>query len=298
VSTPISCLGSVYSGSSDIEVKQALESLLNNSLPPSEVVVVIDGPITVRLEELLSGYVHIGAIKTVRSKLNLGLGLALRLGLNACTFDIVCRFDTDDINLENRLSVLVEIFDTCDPLVDIVSSSVLEFYDTDSILVHCRLKHSLLTHRALARGLDFRNTINHPAVAFRQSSILSVGSYEDVLFFEDFYLWLKARKAGLRFAGIDQPLVCMRRAPGLKRRSGFKYSLCELRFVLKCLHLQLLPFHSLPIMAIRIFSRLLPSRLQSFQDYLPWRNGYSLCRNPSSLSRYSLENLGLNSSSL
>lgn len=288
-----SCLGSVYSRSSCIEVKQAIDSLLFGTLRPDEIIVVIDGPIPEDLDALLGEYVRLQTVRTLRSVRNRGLGMALRLGLDACSHDIVCRFDTDDINFACRLETLVGLFGLPGPRVDIVTSSLLEFRQSDSRFVEGRIKHALGPHRFLSDGLLVRNTIHHPAVAFRRSSVMSVGSYEDVPLFEDYFLWLKARKAGLRFVGIDQPLVCMRRASVISRRSGLRYCLAEFLFVRMCLRIRVLPFYALPLMAVRMLSRLLPSSLQVLQDFLPWRGKLLSFRNPAHLTHVSLESLGL-----
>jgi glycosyltransferase involved in cell wall biosynthesis len=288
-----SCLGSVYSGSSSMEVKQAIDSLLFGTLKPDEIVVVIDGPISEELDALLAEYVRLEHVRTLRCVENRGLGLALRLGLDACSHDIVCRFDADDINFSCRLENLVGFFQLPGQRIDIITSSLIEFRESESRLVECRIKHTLVSHRSLSDSLLVRNTINHPTVAFRKSSIMSVGSYEDIPLFEDYFLWLKARKAGLRFVGIDQPLVCMRRASIISRRSGLHYFQAELAFFRKCWRRQLLPFSSLPLMALRILSRLLPSSIQFLQDYLPWRGKLLLCCNPARLTHISLKTLGI-----
>jgi glycosyltransferase involved in cell wall biosynthesis len=292
----VSCLGSIYRGSLASEFRQSINSLLFGGLRPSEIVVVVDGPISSELDYVLCGYVDNGRVNAIRLSSNRGLGPALRVGLEACSHEIVCRFDTDDINLEGRLAALVAQFHSGSQGVDVVSSSILEFEDSSSPVVRCRVKRSLVTHRDLSAGLDFRNTLNHPAVAFRKSSVINVGSYEDVPFFEDYFLWLKLRKAGFCFAGIDQPLVCMRRASSsLRRRSGFRYFLFELGFVARSFKRRLLPLRSLPFMLARALTRLLPSSVQSFQDFLPWRGRPVECCNPAQAVPVSFDALNLRS---
>lgn len=289
MTSPFSCLGSVYCNSSTIEVKQSIDSLLANTLKPSEVIVVIDGCIPHTLQHLLSEYENLNLIKTIQLPSNVGLGAALRIGLRACNNEIVCRFDTDDLNLEHRFLTLISVMESLNPRVDILTSSILEFHEGDSQFVSCSLKRSLLSHRELAFALSFRNPVHHPAVAFRKSSILAIGSYEDVPFFEDYFLWLKARKSGLVMLGIDEPLVCMRRTGALSRRHGVSYSLKEVRFAFKSFRRGLISFASLLLLVARSLSRLLPASLQLLQNFLPWRSSLSKCRNPILLSRLTID---------
>jgi hypothetical protein len=148
-----------------------------------------------------------------------------------------------------------------------------------------------VSDRQIKHSLLFRNVVNHPSVAFRRSAITSLGSYENLPWFEDYHLWLKVRQAGLVFGSTNLPLVFMRRPMVLARRSGFHYAVAELRFLTSCLRARLLPFWILPLFALRFFSRLLPLPIQILQDYLPWRSRKLRCANPDSLSVFDRRNL-------
>ena len=51
-----SVLISVYYKERPIYLKSALDSVLNQTLPPSEIILIKDGPLTVELEKVLSSY--------------------------------------------------------------------------------------------------------------------------------------------------------------------------------------------------------------------------------------------------
>lgn len=286
----ISCLGSVYSGSCCQEVIQAIDSLVNGSLLPNEVIIVIDGPIRKDLYTALHRLALNGLVKLCPLEFNQGLGKALSHGLSMCSNDIVVRFDTDDLSLDDRLMKIAYTF-ASDPALDILGSAIIEFDPGIQPRVKCRLKASPLVDRKIKFSLNYKNSMNHPSVAFRKSSILSIGSYEHVPFFEDYFLWLKARKAKLKFANLNYPLVLMSRPPLSSRRSGIGYALFEISFYEKAIFRGLLNPLYIPLFVLRILSRVLPASLQSFQDYLPWRSRQTHCLNPKYLNHLSISGL-------
>jgi len=280
---PISCLGSIYRNTDPLQLRLSVLSLMASNIRPSQFVLVVDGPITESLELELSYYCDRPMFSICRLSQNLGLGPALRAGLDHCLHDVVCRFDTDDISDPSRISTIYKLFFSRDMLhVDVMSSPVIEFIESKSKMVTARLKSVPLDPFKIRDYLFFRNTVNHPAVAFRKSSIARVGSYENIRFFEDYYLWLKCRKYGLQFFTCPYPLVYMRRCGALPRRSGLLYMLREVYFVYKVMRNGLAGPLFLLVSVFRLSSRLLPSRLQCFQDLLPWRDPLFECVNPES----------------
>ena len=285
-----SCLGSAYAGSNPNELTLAIESILNSKITPDQIVLVIDGTVGNELMEAISTFEP--KVTIIKLKQNRGLGLALNAGLKACRNEIICRFDTDDINVNSRMGFLIDFLNR-NITIDIVGSHVIEFYPSDSRKVRYNLKMSPQNNTSIKRQLNIRNCINHPSVAFRKSKIESIGSYEDVKYFEDYYLWLKAKKHGLNFANIQKPLVLMRRPSVTTRRSGLSYAINEILFYRKSFMNRLINPLFLPPAFARIAFRLLPNRIQNLQTIFPWRGKSHQCANPDKLSQVDLLKLGL-----
>ncbi len=284
----VSCLGSVYKNSKLEEVKLSIESILNGSEKPDEIIIVIDGPIKSNLNKYLLELKKGKRLKICRNKNNLGLGLALNKGLLKCRGELICRFDTDDINLFNRIKISKEIFRDNQKL-DILSSSVIEIIPSNEKLVKCNLKTLPINNKKIKKTLDIRNPINHPSVIFKKDKILDCGLYEDIKFFEDYYLWLKLRKANCNFKNINEPLVIMHRRSPSDRRTGLNYSLKELVFYIKAIKNNLVGPNFILLTPLKIFFRLMPSSLQYCYKLFPWRKNYSICKNPLYLKVYKFE---------
>jgi len=232
-SARISCLGAVYLNSVTSDVKCAIESLVCGTLKPSEIIIVIDGLIPDELLTYLDQLDPELNIKTIHLPINQGLGAALAIGLLECSCDIVVRFDTDDISLPSRLLEIQQAF-ALNPEIDIIGSSVTEFIASNQQYVLARHKICPKDDFSIKAAMNYVNPINHPAVAFRRRSILRIGSYETMLFFEDYFLWLKGRSLGLTFFNINKPLVLMQRESFNARRTGLEYLKHETRFLIEC----------------------------------------------------------------
>jgi len=186
-------------------------------LPPTEVVLVRDGPVPPPLQSTIDELRSTSPVpvQVVSLERNIGLGHALDAGLSACAYEIVARMDADDISLPERFAKQI-------PLLargyDLVGSALLEFGDDEDDIVGLRtppLDES--TIRAWAR---FHDPFNHPTVVYRRSVVLSVGGYRDLPLMEDYWLFARMIDAGARVANLADPLVKYRVGAGAYARRG------------------------------------------------------------------------------
>ncbi len=102
-----SVLMSLYKKEKPEYLRLALDSMLNQTVIPDEIVLVEDGPLTDELYAVLNEYPMLHRIK---NDTNLGLGLALNVGLRECRNELVARMDTDDCSKPNRCEKQLERF--------------------------------------------------------------------------------------------------------------------------------------------------------------------------------------------
>jgi glycosyltransferase involved in cell wall biosynthesis len=222
---------SLYYKEIGIHLEECLHSLEIQTVPIYEIVIVEDGPLTSDLYEILSFWEKKLPIKRVILKMNMGLGMALNYGLNFCSYSLIARMDTDDICSPQRFEKQLNVFENND--IDICGSWISEFENNYKSITSHRILPEC--HVDIVKLSKLKNPLNHPSVMYRKSSVLSVDGYDDVLFFEDYHLWLKMIHSGCKFYNIQEPLVLMRAGIGqLSRRGGFNYARFELAFLKRC----------------------------------------------------------------
>lgn len=206
---------------------KALGSVFSNSLQPNQILLVIDGPIPLDLENVLVKFHQVfpGRIEELRLKHNLGLAKALNEGLNYVSCEWVVRADADDINLPNRFEVLAKMIQS-NPDLDILGSAIMEVDETGKILaqrvVPCE-------QNAILKYAQFRNPFNHMSVAYKCNSILGLGGYPNLYLKEDYALWAKALANQLKVANTEEVLVHATTSSSMyERRGGLRLAKTEI----------------------------------------------------------------------
>lgn len=216
-----SVLLSVYRKEDPKYLRESLDSILNQTAPPAEIVMVEDGPLTPALYAVLDEYKKDPRWKAVPLPENVGLGKALNAGLAACGCELVARMDTDDIALPERFERQLAAF-AGDPDLALCGSQVREFREAPGDI---DIKKQMpLTEEEIRRYARRRNPFNHPTVMYKKSAVLEAGSYQHAPGFEDYYLWARMLAKGFRGRNLPEELLWFRAGDSLfERRGGWKY---------------------------------------------------------------------------
>ena len=218
----ISVLMSVYIKENPTFLKDAIESVQNQTLKPSELVLVEDGPLTPELYQVLDQVEAQSEIPVKRCPLeqNQGLGLALRQGVLQCQYDIIARMDTDDIAVPDRFEKQVQLMEKNN--LDLLGGHIAEFIDNpDEIVSYRRVPTQ---HADIVAYQRMRSAFNHMTVMFKKDMVLKAGNYEDGLYMEDDLLWLNMIATGAKTGNLDQILCKVRVGAGMfERRGGLRY---------------------------------------------------------------------------
>ena len=226
VTIPFSLLLPVYRGDRADHLAAAFRStVLEQSLRPSEVVVVEDGLIPAELASVLewAESASPAPVRRLRLTHNVGLAQALQCGLSACRHEVIARMDADDISLPHRFAVQVPLVEGG---VDLVGSAMVEFGtgSTQTVLRVPPLEPSLIAQEA-----RFRSPFNHPTVVYRRSAVLQAGGYRELPLLEDYWLFTRMIDAGAVLANVADPLVLYRIDSGsYQRRGGLRLLRSEL----------------------------------------------------------------------
>ena len=213
-----SVLMSIYKNDNPLWLKEAIDSIYNQTIVPNEMIIVHDGKVGEELIGIVNDCINqYNGIKFIGYEENHGLGYALNYGLKYCNNDIVARMDSDDIcatdRFEKELKILKE-----DQSITIVGSNVYEFILEKNNIVCEKIVPE--TNKEIIKYSKKRSPFNHPSVMFRKKDIESVGSYIELHRLEDYYLWYRLLKRGFKGYNIQETLLYMRTTDDFYARRG------------------------------------------------------------------------------
>ena len=214
-----SVLLTVYKSDNPVFFRLSLESMVNQTVHSDDIVIVIDGPITKELQDVIDEYQALyPSIHPLQLKTNMGLGLALNEGLKVCKNEFVARMDSDDISLPERCEKQLALFEK-NPNLDIVGCPVKEFIGTPDNVVGKR--DVPLDNESIHKYNRRRDPFNHPTVMYRKSKVMKYGPYGNYRKNQDTDLWIKLLSNGCQAANCPEYLLMFRFDEGTykKRKS-------------------------------------------------------------------------------
>lgn len=260
-----SVLISVYEGDDAQHFQIALESIFEQTVVPSEVVIVADGPLPEPIMVVINNFRSRNPeiVRHISLSTNHGLGTALQTGLKECSYELVARMDADDIALSERFEMQLEHL-TSNPDVDVVGSYVGEFQDDPDHVQNVRSVP--VTSDKVESMARFRSPTNHPSVMFRQSAVIEAGNYRPLRSMQDYELWVRMLSQGYTIENIPTVLVKCRTGNDLYgRRGGIDYACLELLLQREFLQMGAISYADfLRNVATRVPIRLVPNRIRTW----------------------------------
>ncbi len=207
-----SVLMSVYKKVEPGEFRLSMDSMLNQTVKPEQIVIVLDGPILDELDKVIKDYLlqFNDIITIVPLKENKGLAVALNEGLKRCRNEYIARMDSDDYSKNTRCEKQLNCFERIPELV-LVGTGVENFQGTiDNILPVKKTRPTQFEDikRTLRRSSPFA----HPSVMYKKSAVLACGGYDPELRRrQDYDLFSKMVNGyGYKAINIDEPLLLFR----------------------------------------------------------------------------------------
>ena len=226
-----SVLMSVYFKEKAKFLELAIESILNQSIPPDEIILIKDGKLTFELDEVISSYATMfpKLFKILLIEENKGLWNALNVGLQNAKNELVARMDTDDISLPERCEKQLMLFEKEKELA-LVGTNIAEFYDEPQNIISERKVPS--EYNNILKFSRRRNPFNHPTVMYKKTVILECGGYPSNPGSEDYQLFTRVIYEGNKVKNINESLLLYRADEGnFRRRRGWIYASSHIKSV-------------------------------------------------------------------
>lgn len=205
--TKFSVLLSVYCKEKPSYFDIAMDSIVNQSVKPDQVILIVDGPIGDDLKRIIEKYKNVVGLEVYPLEKNMGLSYALNYGLSKCKNEIVFRMDTDDICYGSRFERTLKEYND-NPELDIVGSFAT-MVDEDGRKI--RLMTAPIAEDDIYKKV-WTCPFIHPTVSFKKSSIMRVGGYNPNSGprQDDYELWFRCIQHKLKCKNISEPLLYYR----------------------------------------------------------------------------------------
>lgn len=206
---------------------RALESLENQTVLPTQIVIVKDGPLNESLEDVIK--IHAKKFRNIYTvislKQNHGRGYASKIGIKHISNKWFARMDSDDISTKDRFKLQISAIDKYTktyPKLAVVGGQISEFMNDEKNIVGYR--RVPLTPNEIEKFAAYRSPINNPTVMINKKALLEIGNYSELNVLEDYDLWVRFLSSNYTLVNISDTLVNMRVGNGMyKRRGGIRY---------------------------------------------------------------------------
>jgi len=213
---------SVYQNDNPGHFREALNSIINQTVKPTEIVLVVDGPVPLEINVVVNEFESLfHPLKTICLPENKGHAIARQTGIEAANNELIALMDSDDISFPDRFEKQLSCFQK-NPTLDVLGGQMPEFINSTNNIVGIR--NVPLDDFNIKHYLKTRCPFNQVTVMFKKSSVLKVGGYIDWHYEEDYYLWIRMFEQGCQFQNLTDNLVYVRVGNEMyKRRGGLKY---------------------------------------------------------------------------
>lgn len=263
--TNFSVCMSVYRNDKPEDFLTAVRSVYNQTMPPSEIILVVDGPIPETVDNaIVTLQGEIPVMKVILLEKNCGHAIARQKGLDAAAYNLCAVMDSDDISVPERFEKQLKAFEE-HPEVTVVGGIINEFIGTIENVVGTRLVPE--SDAGIKKYLRSRCPMNLVTVMLKKDDVMKVGGYQDWYCEEDYYLWIRLALNGYKFHNIQENLVNVRVGKEMyQRRGGKKYFYSEARLQKYMLNHQMITF---PRFAYNVIIRfivqvVLPNRIRGW----------------------------------
>lgn len=268
----ISVLMSVYEKDNHEFFNQALKSIWDNqSYKPNEIVLVLDGPLSLELNDMVFYWKSkLGdKLKIIQNINNLGLTKSLNKAIPFCKGDFIARMDSDDLSVSNRFEIQSNFLKN-NKEIDLVGSYMQEFsIDGDFSF----FRKYPLTHYKIKSGIFKASPMCHASVMFKRKIFDEGNLYnESYITSQDIDLWFNLLSKKYIFANVSSVLYKVRITSDFSNRRSYKKAFNEFNIYWNGI-LKLFGFSPKLIYPIfRLLFRLMPKFIVNLMYRLNLRN--------------------------
>ena len=198
----------VYKNDDVNKFTTALDSIFIECRADLDVFLAVDGPVGSKLSSSIAGfesrYPQLNVIYyRERKGLTALLNLMIEQVNNLAIYDLIFRFDPDDVNINNRFTEQINFMKE-NLEIDVCGSLSIDVWPAGKITIRSLPEN----HDEIVSRMKFRNPLKHSTICMR-SNIFEYGARYNEWFLrsQDRVLWTDLITNGQKFHIIQKPLV-------------------------------------------------------------------------------------------
>ncbi len=207
----------------------ALDSMLNQTIKPDEIVIVLNGPLDESLCAAINRYKEEkpGVFKILPLPCNMSLGSVIRQGMIACSNGFVAYTDADGYSAQSRIEEEFEALFV--NKADFVGANVNEFSESVDNIACCRVFPE--SPEEIYRFAKRKMPMAFSSALLKKRMVLACFDYEDCIMAEDYALFIDLLSFCAKGYNVQKPLVYKRLSEDCyKDRGSWEYVRAMRRF--------------------------------------------------------------------
>ncbi len=199
--TKVSVLMSVYNTKEEW-LRQAIESVLSQTLQEIEFLIVIDCP-TDDSQSVVESYARMDdRIRILYNEKNLGLPQSLNKGIAVAAGDYIARMDSDDVAIRDRLEKQLQYIE--DRQLDIVGARIVRIDGDGNVISAPTVCYK---EKIIGEALQHADCVPHPTWLVRKEVYRELNGYRSIRHCEDYDFLLRAVRKNCRIGVCDEVLL-------------------------------------------------------------------------------------------
>lgn len=178
----------------------AINSVLLQTYKDFELLIVVNGFSNDSIVKYINENIKDSRVVVLQSKIP-QLAYALNLGVDNAKYDYIARMDSDDIadplRFEKQLSFIIN------NNLDLVGTGAILIDKNGEIIGERNAVKSSLINKKIV----YKNCFIHPSIMYRKDFFIKVRGYNSGFNSEDYDLWLRMKRAGVRWANMPDLLL-------------------------------------------------------------------------------------------
>lgn len=189
-------------------VVKSIDSVINQSLPPYEFIIIVDDPSNNKLIDCLNKLAsQYSQMFIVINEQNVGLVASLNRALTYCHGDYIARIDADDYAFSDRLQKQLNYMN--DKQLDIVGAGYNIFFENELI----EQRYGKDNDKLCKKLLKYTNCVAHPTWFVKKEVYDCLEGYRNIDACEDLDFLIRAALMGYKIGCVKEPLMWYRDNP-------------------------------------------------------------------------------------